>query len=589
MKKLFVFLFVASFATLGNAQTPEKINYQAIVRDAGGASVVSQTVGVRVAILSTSSLGPEVYAETHTTTTNDYGLIKLQIGAGTNLGPAFSTIDWGADFYFAKVEIDPTGGTSYTVSSVSQLLSVPYALHAKTAENVDDEDADSTNEYNEMAILNADTLEIYDGGGFVGVDLSPLKVDPDMDATNEIQTLSKVGQVVTLSDGGGAFTDDVDDADNDPLNETNTNLQLSGTTLLLTDADGTLNVDLSSLGDDADADPTNEIQTISKVGTLVTLSDGGGSFNDEVDDADADATNEFQILSQVGTNVTLSDGGGTVSINDADSDATNELQTISKAGSIVTLSNSGGSFTDEVNDADADATNELITSANLTGTDLNIIDAGGTTTVDMSPLVGGGDPSSTNELITGANLTGTDLNIIDAGGTTTVDLSSLSGGGSSFYVGQLYQGGVIIYVDTTGNGGVIAALSDLPGTYEFDATGDGNQLTLLGTDFTNGDVNTSALALDPFSYPAAEACDALVSGGYSDWYLPSVFELEMMLQANMALGMHGAHLDFTTYYWSSTQDPAAVGFNAYKVRNNTLFIETISESEAHKVRPVRKF
>ena len=584
MKKILALLLIAVTASTANAQSPEKINYQAIVRDASGASVVSQLVGVRVAILSTSSVGPEVFAETHTTTSNDYGLINLQIGTGSNSGPALSSIDWGADTYFVKIEIDPAGGTSYAVSSVSQLLSVPYALHAKTAENVDDADADPTNEIQTISKAGS-TVTLSDGGGTFTDDVD----DADADATNEIQTLSKVGQVVTLSNGGGAFTDDINDADSDPLNETNTALQLTGTTLSLTDADGTLSVDLSTVGGDADSDPTNEIQVMSKAGSIVSLSDGGGSFTDDVNDADADATNELQVLSLAGTNLTLSNGGGTVSVNDADADASNELQTISKAGSTVTLSNSGGSFTDEVDDADNNPNNELISGAILSGTDLEITDAGGTTVVDMSSLVGGGDPSTTNELITGATLTGTNLNITDAGGTTTVDLSSLSGGGSSFRVGQLYQGGVIIYVDTTGNHGVIAALSDLAGTYEFDDSGDGNQLTLLGTDFTNGDVNTAAFVGNASTYPAAEAADALTSGGFSDWYLPSVFELEMMLQANMALGMHGAQLDFTTFYWSSTQDPSAVGFNAYKVRNNTLFIETISESEAHKVRPVRKF
>jgi len=82
----------------------------------------------------------------------------------------------------------------------------------------------------------------------------------------------------------------------------------------------------------------------------------------------------------------LSNGGGNVNIDDADASATNEIQTFSQVGSVYTLSNGGGSV--DVNDGDADDTNELIMSANLTGTDLNIIDAGGTTTVDLSSLGG---------------------------------------------------------------------------------------------------------------------------------------------------------------------------------------------------------
>jgi hypothetical protein len=111
--------------------------------------------------------------------------------------------------------------------------------------------------------------------------------------------------------------------------------------------------------DDADADPMNEIQTISKQGNEVTLSNGGGSFTDDVEDADADPINELQSLTKQGDQIMLSDGGSvTDEVNDADADSTNELQTLSKQGDLIMLSN-GGFVTDEVDDADADATNEL--------------------------------------------------------------------------------------------------------------------------------------------------------------------------------------------------------------------------------------
>jgi hypothetical protein len=99
--------------------------------------------------------------------------------------------------------------------------------------------------------------------------------------------------------------------------------------------------------EDADADPTNELQTISKDGQTVTLSIGGGSFTDEVNDADANPTNEIQTLSQNGLNVTLTQGGGTINVADNDNNPANELQQISKEGNTVALSQGGGSFTDE--------------------------------------------------------------------------------------------------------------------------------------------------------------------------------------------------------------------------------------------------
>jgi hypothetical protein len=628
MKKLLTIISILAINAIGFAQAPEKFSYQAVVRDAGGSSVVSQLVGVKVSILQTSSLGTPVFVETHGPITNGYGLINLQIGAGSNTGPALSSIDWGLDNYFIKIEIDPTGGTSYSVSSVSQLLSVPYALYAKTAENVDDADADPANEYNTGAAMNADTLEITDGGGTLEVDLSNLKTDPDMDPTNEIQLLSKVGQVVSLTNGGGAFTDEIDDADSDPANEFNTTVSLVGTTLLITDAGGTLNADLSSLSGDADADPNNEIQTISKTGSTVTLSMAGGSFTDEINDADSDPTNEMQSISKVGSTVTLSGPGGSFidDVDDADADASNELQTLTQAGSTVTLSDGGGSI--NIDDADADATNEyntgailagtdlnitdagstitvdlsslvgggdpsitneLIISANLTGTDLNIIDAGGTTTVDLSTLGGGADPSSTNELIISANLTGTDLNIIDAGGTTTVDLSSLSGGGgSAFKVGQYYQGGIIIYVDTNGTGGLIAGLTDLSSDEFFEFS---NTTPLLATDSTDGETNTANLMAGAGNYEAANLCVAYSVGGYSDWFLPSVYELELMANSKYIMG--GYALAYDGEYWSSTElETSGFGLSAFSIQASPVFIQGVSQgsnSPPKSVRPMRSF
>lgn len=118
------------------AQSPEKISYQAVIRDALGNLMLSQSVGMRVSILQTSANGSAVYVEKHTSTTNTNGLISIEIGGGTLVSGNFSTIDWPNGPYFIKTETDPAGGTNYTISSTSQLLSVPYALHAKSAESI---------------------------------------------------------------------------------------------------------------------------------------------------------------------------------------------------------------------------------------------------------------------------------------------------------------------------------------------------------------------------------------------------------------------------------------------------------------------
>jgi hypothetical protein len=136
-----ILLTVSSFLPQqASAQAPEKMSYQAIVRDSGGNLVANQLVGMQISILEGSAAGASVYTETQTPTTNVNGLVSLEIGTGTVVSGDFTTIDWGADTYFIKTETDPTGGASYTITGTSQLLSVPYALHAKTVSSITETD-----------------------------------------------------------------------------------------------------------------------------------------------------------------------------------------------------------------------------------------------------------------------------------------------------------------------------------------------------------------------------------------------------------------------------------------------------------------
>jgi len=136
MKKIYTTLLVLIFAGSLMAQTPQSFKYQAVARDASGDVVADQAVGMQISILQGSTSGTAVYVETFTPTTNEFGLMNLNIGAGTLISGDLTTIDWSADTYFIKIEMDMTGGTTYEEYGTSQLLSVPYALHAKTAENV---------------------------------------------------------------------------------------------------------------------------------------------------------------------------------------------------------------------------------------------------------------------------------------------------------------------------------------------------------------------------------------------------------------------------------------------------------------------
>ena len=130
MKNLFT-LFAAVLLTANVfAQAPQKMSYQAVIRNSSNALVTGTAVGMRISILQGSSSGTAVYAETQTPTTNANGLVSIEIGAGTVVTGTFAGIDWSAGPYFIKTETDPAGGTSYSITGTSQLLSVPYALSA---------------------------------------------------------------------------------------------------------------------------------------------------------------------------------------------------------------------------------------------------------------------------------------------------------------------------------------------------------------------------------------------------------------------------------------------------------------------------
>jgi hypothetical protein len=133
MKSVFTFFLCVLLSSFAVAQSPEKMSYQAVVRDADNNLVRSSSIGIQISILQGSVTGSAVYVETQTPGTNANGLISIEIGNGTVVSGDFSAIDWATGLYYIKTETDPAGGINYTITGTTQLLSVPYALHAKTA------------------------------------------------------------------------------------------------------------------------------------------------------------------------------------------------------------------------------------------------------------------------------------------------------------------------------------------------------------------------------------------------------------------------------------------------------------------------
>jgi hypothetical protein len=163
MKKIIIICAAILMTASVFAQAPEKMSYQAVVRDGSNNLISSTAVGMQISILQGSASGTAVYIETQTPTSNANGLVSLEIGSGTVVSGTFATIDWANGPYFIKTETDPTGGTSYNITGTSELLSVPYALYAKNTLN--DNAGNSIMSFSKDTIVtgsykNIDTIEV---------------------------------------------------------------------------------------------------------------------------------------------------------------------------------------------------------------------------------------------------------------------------------------------------------------------------------------------------------------------------------------------------------------------------------------------
>jgi hypothetical protein len=123
-------LMIVSCIINTHAQVPQKMNYQAVIRTSDNQLVVSRAVRMRISLMPDSMNATASYVETHQVTTNAFGIVQLEIGGGTVLTGTFAAIPWSRGKIFIKTETDPVGGTNYTLTSTTQMMSVPYALYA---------------------------------------------------------------------------------------------------------------------------------------------------------------------------------------------------------------------------------------------------------------------------------------------------------------------------------------------------------------------------------------------------------------------------------------------------------------------------
>jgi len=383
IKVLFLLIGIAMFAST-NAQenVPLGFRYQAVARDDEGKPMIQRDIVAKMQIVQVDK-DVLIWEELHYTTTNEFGLFQLTIGQGFTTGEGlvldFKSINWGKASLALRVELD--FGKGFLNMGMTMLQSVPYAFLADSAlnaplpdmelgqlENVSSQKptknqplvwngkewlpGDSLKVKN---LLIQDALKIGDSRPIIGV-----IADSNLSDASD--------QTIPTSKAVKSYVDDAEaDADSDPLNELQ-DLSLSGTNLSISDGS---TIDLSIINSDD--------QNLILTDHLLTI-EGGNSITlpDNVNDNDADPSNELQDLSLVGTNLSISDGS-TIDLSIIDTDdqnltLTDHLLTIEGGNSII--------LPDNVNDNDADPANEL-QDLFLSGTDLSISNG---STIDLSTI-----------------------------------------------------------------------------------------------------------------------------------------------------------------------------------------------------------
>ncbi len=209
--KSFLMVLTVAMSQKVYSQSPELMSYQAVVRNASNGLVANQSVGVKISVLQNSAAGTVVYNELFNPnpTTNANGLLVVNIGSGVVLSGNFANINWGNGTYFIKTEIDPAGGTNYTLTSTSQLLSVPYALSAKSAQTVNGIAGTS----NTISKFNSATglrnSQITDNGTVVGINLGTStasgRLDVRTSSTDEMAAIHGYANSVNSSKVGGVY------------------------------------------------------------------------------------------------------------------------------------------------------------------------------------------------------------------------------------------------------------------------------------------------------------------------------------------------------------------------------------------------
>ncbi|UTW61806.1 hypothetical protein KFE98_17605 [bacterium SCSIO 12741] len=635
MKSLFSTLVLACLTAFVFAQAPGKISYQSVIRLSDHTLLTNQKVTIDISLLSDTVGGVVVYEETHNTRTNDNGLVSLEIGSGIVISGDFSTIDWSAGPYFIKTVTNATGIPGDTVVGVSQLLSVPYALHAQTAtlagslangeqdpqfnqslaagitsadtsfwnqKTVDTQidsagiaqlgfvaGAHTVNTDNQTLSLVGDSLRIAGGNT---IDLS--SIDTQLDSTDianlgftagpkTIDTKLDSAGIAAFGYVAGPKTVDTDDQ----------TLSLSGTTLSIADGNS---VNLASIDTDTKIDSAGiaafgfvagpkttdtDDQTLSLSGTTLSIADGNSVNLASIDtDTKLDSTDiaAFGFVAGAHTidtdtdDQTLSLSGNTLSIADGNSV---DLSSFANTDAQTLTFSAGTLAVSGGNSVYIPATTDTDDQTlSLSGNTLSIADGN---SVDLSPFA---NTDAQTLTFSAGTLAVSGGNSVFIPATTDTDDQTLSLSGTTLSIADGNSVNLSsINTDTQLDSAGVAALGFVAGAHTVDTDTDDQTLSLSGNSLSIADGNSvdlSSFANTDNQTLTFSAGTLAVSGGNSV-FIPSTTDTDdqtLSLSGNSLSIADGNSVDLSSF---ANTDAQTLTFSAGTLAvsgGNSVYIPT---------------
>jgi hypothetical protein len=561
MKRLFLVVIVISIIATINAQAPAGFNYQAVARNAQGQLITNTQVNFQIAILKGSIAGTSVFTETFSPTTNNFGLVNLNIGNGALVSGSFSDIDWGADTYFIKVWLNGTE------MGTTQLLSVPYALYARKAEN------GFSGSYNDLT----NQPDLFDGqyNSLTGVPtFAVVATTGSYNSLNNKPTLFSgtysdlSGKPTTLTGYGITDAMSTSHAANGitTTNITNWNNKLSS----YTETDPVFALWNKSAGISITASQVSDFTTGVTNNTAVLANTAKNSY------PTADQTKLAAITgTNTGDNATNTLYSGLVTnathTGDATGDAaltvvringtslaglaTGILKNTTSTG-VPSIAVAGTDYLTPTGSA-ALLTNFPILNQNTTGSSASFTGslAGQVTGTQGATVV-------TNAAVIEKVLTGY---VSGAGTVAATDnilqaIQKLNGNNPMHYIGESYGGGKVFYVYDNGQHGLIAATADQSTGVVWTNTSFQSTVSNAVRDGINGGLaNTERIIIQAGggSY-AALLCANYKGGNFADWYSPTKYELNLLYLQKGVVGGFAS-----SYYWSSTEGDNNTAWGQY--------------------------